>query len=80
MRRALVVLESTLVVVAVVASVVLWREGMHVDSYGPLLPGSPGFSSTYYSGPWIGASVAAFAAAALLTLDVARRLVTKRLL
>ncbi|GGF95882.1 hypothetical protein GCM10007304_07200 [Rhodococcoides trifolii] len=73
MRRQIAAAEILMAVVAVVVAVLLWRGGVRVDSYGPLLPGSPGFTTTYYSGPWIGGSVAVMALAALLAFDAARR-------
>jgi hypothetical protein len=78
MNRRVALVESIAALLGIVVAVLLYRGGTRVDSYGPLLPGSPGFVSTYYSGPWIGGAVAVLGLSALLVIDAVRRILTRR--
>ena len=72
--RRIVVVELVLMLAAIAGAAALWRGGVRVDDYGPPVPGSAGFTTTYYAGPWIGGAVAAAGVALLALVDTIRRL------
>ncbi|MFE3291074.1 hypothetical protein [Rhodococcus sp. NPDC059234] len=71
--RVVRVAEAGLAVAFVALSVWCWNRGVQTSDFAPLAEGAPPFSTTHYSGAWIGAATASVVAAGLLVIDVIRR-------
>lgn len=61
-------------IAALVLAVVCWRLGTTTSSFGPMLPDTPSFESTHYSGLWISGAALALLLAGLMTIDIVHRL------
>jgi hypothetical protein len=72
-RRVLIGAEALAALALVVVSVCCWLAGVQTTHFSPVAERSASFDSTTYSGPWIVAASVAFAAAAVLAIDVFRR-------
>jgi ABC-type multidrug transport system permease subunit len=73
-RRAIPVAEVAAALALVIASVCCWLAGVETTHFGPVNENAPSYESTSYSGPWIIAASVAFTVAAVLAIDVYRRL------
>ncbi|MFC9787327.1 hypothetical protein [Rhodococcus sp. NPDC127528] len=64
--------EAGLAVAFVLLGVWCWSRGVQTSDFAPLAEGAPPFSTTHYSGSWIGAATASAVAAGLLVIDLIR--------
>ncbi|MFD4294353.1 hypothetical protein ACFWPA_07075 [Rhodococcus sp. NPDC058505] len=71
--RVRAVAAGSAAVVAAVVAVLCWLRGVTSSTFGPVVDGAPEFTSTHYSGPWIGGATVAVIVAGLALLDLWRQ-------